>query len=115
MALVGVDAVDWDAVAHCELRDNATVANAAWVIPIELTNPGIAHEQTATVSRAYQMGRGVSKVFVPTKGENARMRITCMNLTVDGTLMTLTLYSRFLVFELNQALFWGVNTPVPVR
>lgn len=114
--IFGADFADWDAAAELNLKDHQSSGSAAWRYNFEFVANGNTHSSSTNGGKLYQLNKPLTKVFLARPGAtDAALRFCIMNLTVDGSAMTFDFFARFLVFELNQALLWTVNTPTPIR
>lgn len=76
-----------------------------------------------TLARSYHLANvdPIGKVMTPSQtsaGATGAMtlQIQLMNVDLNQSAMIIDgFYARFLEFDLNQARFWAVNTPIPVR
>lgn len=114
--LAGVDAGDWETVASCRIR-NTAISGKTWAHSFDLWSRGTySASPTTNTARSYHLSSpgDLNRLVIP--GSNANLDVGVSNPTVDGTAMSIDGFlARFLQFDINQAYFYGANTPLPVR
>lgn len=115
-SLYGVDAADWGATPTCRIR-NTAIGGRTWAHSMDLWSRGVHSASPITIkSRSYHLScpGELNRLVIP--GTDANLDINLVNDTADGTAMTIDGFlARFLQFDINQAYFFGANTPIPVR
>lgn len=83
----------------------------------EMTAPGliIAGPQTALPARCYSPRNLPQVVILPPEGEVSLMALLIKNATAGDVAYKLNFFARFLMYDVNQAHHWAVNTPTLVR
>lgn len=106
------DMANWDAGMRCFLTDGIT--GATWrASPI--MDAGAIYTVTATLKgRHYQVPTVPRKMILPGSA-GGRLSVSGQNLTIDEGPMTVFFLAKFLEYDLNQAHYFAVNTPIPVR
>lgn len=113
--LSGTDIADWEAVADCFMTDGATTGGEkrTKLIAIPSWSEGITGTDKVRIYRFDFKGLGVilpgNAVSIP------QIRFILSNDTVDGSAMTLNFFARVLQFNIEQAYYFAVNSPMPVR
>lgn len=109
----GVDADEWAANGHCSLADSSVDASASWKKCLQA--PSLISRTTLTnFTRCYKP-EGSSKIVIPKPGLVGRLQIQTQNFNTNKVAGVGTTYARFLLFDVNQAQFNAIHTPVPVR
>jgi len=107
----GVDGEDWDDNGSARVATEI-VAPITWSSYLQcpsLFNP----LGSAFGARAYRCDT-INKLIVPGKTDGT-LEIKVNNLNLNGSECTVDSMFRFLVFDVNQAQNYQVNTPVPTR
>lgn len=110
------DVDDWDSNAKLFLRDGTTGATSKWTMDQGASR--VVYHTNATLDAAtYKMFNPspLQKLIIPSAADGAQLKFNTFNVTIDGGPITVDWFSRFLVYDLNQAYRAIVNTPVPVR
>lgn len=110
----GLDAVDWGQACSANLTDSGTQTEDRVSIPLIFENTFLA-QNDAVFQRNYVCSPTPTKLIVPRATDDANMNVEIFNNTIDGTVMTMKYYARFLRFDRNQAQYWQVNTPFYTR
>lgn len=111
-SISGADADEWNAQAFSRLQSEASGV-PIWSIDFQC--PGLEVPEGATSgTRVYSSGVS-NKVIVSAGTSGGLMFFKTDNNTADGSLMTVNLFARFLVFDRIQAQNFSVNTPTPTR
>lgn len=113
MRIDGIDANAWDKGAAATLFDSASVPTN--MITTVMTNLELAHANSASQIRVYQLTAPPQKLIVPTGPDDAKFQVNVQNTTIDDGVGVCFFYARFLRYDRNQAQYWQVNTPVLVR
>lgn len=106
-AIVGVDAGNWSATALGTNIQSDLPLFQTW---FELTSTGVTGINATSLARAYnapRLPRGLMRGA--TSGANAS--ITMRNAIVNSSAMTVNVYTRFLMFDVDQFHNVLVNTP----
>lgn len=112
ISLFGADIADWTPTAFAEMVDS--VASPSYRDTFIADGSGIWATSTTALGRTYRCHECPSKIVIPA-ADGGQLIYRVFNSTQDGVVMTCYAYFRFLVFDLNQAYFWAVNTPIPTR
>lgn len=117
LSLEGVDGDEWENFGVCRLR--TTSPSGTWSHSLDLSSRG-AYSRLITATpgwgKSYHLTAPgeLNRLIIP--GTSANLLISLRNPTVDGSAMVIAGFmARFIQFDVNQAYFYGANTPVPVR
>lgn len=115
MQIRGADSADWDDNAVCTIRDSDASAEA--IIAVDYCNlgGGVGHTATTNVVKTYVARDIPNRLIIPRSVDDAFMEVDIFNAVIDGTVMAVYFFARFLRFDRNQSQFWQVNTPVLIR
>lgn len=112
--LVGVDGDAWANFGLCRLRNNNSVG--AWKHSFDLFSRGNYFVTATTQAKSYHLSAPgeLNRLVIP--GTSATLITTLANVTTNQSAMILDGFmARFLQFDINQAYFYGANTPIPIR
>jgi len=113
--LVGVDGDAWEPIGICRIRNNS-IELPTWKHSMDLFSRGHYFVSATTRGRGYHLASPgeLNRMIIP--GTSANLVIQLSNITLNQSAMTIDGFlARFLVFDVNQAYFYGGNTPIPVR
>lgn len=113
LSIDGAEADEWDTNAFCSLADSAADVTAKWKKCLHA--PGLLGNSAATSFTRCYVVSAASKIILPGPGLTGRLQLRTMNLTTNKAALVGTAYARFLLFDVNQAQFNAIHTPVPVR
>lgn len=113
--LSGADVADWNTAIFATLDD--TTANPRFRDIYQVDRGGVSSVGGggAALSTCYRCTSCPTKMLIPSTSPGGQNRWVLENIVPDGVAMTVICFFRFLVFDLNQAYHWAVNTPLPVR
>lgn len=113
--LTGADIADWNPAVFATLDDRTANPQLRDVYQVDRGGVASAGGAGAGLTTCYRCLNCPTKMLIPSASPGGQNRWVLENLVVDGAAMTVICYFRFLVFDLNQAYYWAVNTPMPVR
>lgn len=113
LILKSVDAGDWDLNCRSWLVDATT--NPVYNTPIEYVSEGLAHDTTLQESLTYTVRNLPTKIIVPHSTLDANFHVQLHNITLNDAAGVMTFSARFLRYDLNQAHYFAVNTPLLTR
>lgn len=106
------DTADWDPALRATVRESAS--QGEWIATPRM-DAGAAFSISAILKgKVYQMLDPPKKMIIPKVG-GGEVFFAMQNTSVDGGPMTCNALVKLLEFDLNQAHYYAVNTPVPVR
>lgn len=117
LGITGVGVDDWDEVALAALVDTKTPNGRSFNLQMQGTSNGLGHRlpgSNFSFRRLYTF-EDYAKVLV--QGSAARLNVDLAN---DGLgdldqVAAFEFYARFLMYDIDQAHHYQVNTPTPVR
>lgn len=112
VALLGADVADWQTSAFATLDDSAAAPTFRDVFSME--GGAIWRTNVTSLGRTFRCSECPTKIIIP-KSDGGRCQFFLFNNVQDGAAMTVICFFRFLVFDLNQAYYYGVNTPTLTR
>lgn len=111
--LYGDDIAQWQNITSCRIRNNQS--GKTWAHSLDLFSRG-QYNKDALLSKSYQLNAPgeLNRLIIP--GTSADLTVEIANPTTDQSVMAVdSFFARFLQFDVNQAYFYGANTPIPVR
>lgn len=113
VSLIGADIADWQPAAFAALDDS--VATPTFRDTFKADRGAIWATSTTALGGTYRCEDCPQKIIIPSAPDGGQLTYWIQNNVQDGVVMTAIAYFRFLVFDLNQAYYWAVNTPFPTR
>lgn len=115
LAINGADAADWGNSALAIWTDgDATDRTIACLF--EGTSKGVAGTSSSSfgaLSRQYTFADKPTVILLPANEPKLVLKVA--NSTIDGAAMNTHFMARMLMFDIDQAHHWEVNTPMPIR
>lgn len=112
--LYGDDIDAWENWGACRIKNNQS--GKTWAHSMDLWSRG-EYNKDAIGSKNYHLSSPgeLNRLIIPGVG-GANLQVTLSNVTTDQSAMVVDGFlARFLQFDINQAYFFGANTPVPIR
>lgn len=113
VSLIGVDIADWQKSAFATLDDS--VATPTFRDTFIADRGEIWATSAILPGGTYRCSECPTKIIIPSAADGGRLQYWLQNNVQDGVAMSVIAFFRFLVFDLNQAYYWGVNTPLLTR
>lgn len=106
------DIATWDSSIRCSVREDVTAP--AWTASPRM-DAGSTYSLSAVLKgKSYQVADVPRKMIVPGIAGGLAY-FEAMTTTIDLGILKINALIKFLEFDLNQAHYYAVNTPVPVR
>lgn len=113
VSLVGADIADWQPSAFAALDDS--VATPTYRDTFVADRGALWATGVTALGGTYRCHECPTQIVIPSAMDGGQLTYWIQNNVQDGVVMTCIAFFRFLVFDLNQAYFYGVNTPMLTR